>query len=147
MIYCVGMVSLWCHHYCSTEGSGKCSVVFSLILENWITSINLPGKGIWFKYFFKNLLNMVLELKLNITVKCFSSVGKPSIVCCRKNYCINWEVKLEDSLLFLEGFIPLHSSFVSGPDMLIFIYLFSVFNQVLGRGMEHFPPLFKRKIY
>ena len=71
---------------------------------------------------------MVLELKLNITVKCFWSVGKPSTVCCQKYYYINWEVKLEDFLLFLEGFIPLHSSFVSGPGMLIFIYLFSVFN-------------------
>lgn len=56
MIYCVDMVSIWCHHYCNTEGSGKCSIVFSLILENWITLINLPGKGIWFKFFLKESL-------------------------------------------------------------------------------------------
>lgn len=49
VIYCVGTISMWCHHYCNIEGSGKCSIVFSLILKNWITSINLPGKGVWFQ--------------------------------------------------------------------------------------------------
>lgn len=56
MIYCVGMVAIWCHHYCNIEGLGKCSIVFSLILENCITLINLAGKGIHsniLKIFFK----------------------------------------------------------------------------------------------
>lgn len=125
MIYCAGKISIWCHHYCNIEGLGKCSIVFSLILENSITSVNLLGKEIWFKYL-KNIFQIWVEISNWISLQ--NAIGgdsrRPSVVHCQKNYCISWEVELED--FWILSSIHLHSCFfVPGSDM--FIKLFFLF--------------------